>query len=265
MSGAIKAIGSSASADADGSSAVMRLRAKGSITPVSVQEDMYRLPYHWFPEERLKRFERQEKQRIVSKLIEKHEGQSIHDYLDVGCGDGRWTSDIFESLGKNLRCTGIDFSERAIGFARLISPKIDFRIQAGEALNFDPESFDLVTAIEVLEHVPDEHELGFLKELRKVLRSGGLLILTTPSTNLRLAAHHYRHYTISRLTGLLTRAGFSVMDVRGQSTKCSGARRWLRKRTNLFPIFWKLWRFTYKEAAPEKSLNLLVAARPVVG
>jgi len=91
-----------------------------------VQEDFYHLPYHWFPERRLQQYERQEKQRIIFELIGKY-APKVQRYLDVGCGDGRWTADIYNYLGYNVSASGIDFSERAITFAKLITPDIDFQ------------------------------------------------------------------------------------------------------------------------------------------
>lgn len=231
--------------------------------PVQQQEDFYTLPYHWFPEQRLKKFEREEKQRLVFNLLTTHCLQPVTRYLDVGCGDGRWTADIHRFLGQPIQTTGVDFSERAIRFARLITPEIDFQLHQGEALPFAESSFDLVTAIEVLEHVEDRSERLFLHELRRVLTKNGLLILTTPSWNLQLARHHFRHYSVERLTELIEENGFAVLAVRGQSIPCYGYKRKLRKRMNLFPWLWKLWKFSYRESSPDKSLNLIIAARPV--
>jgi SAM-dependent methyltransferase len=149
-----------------------------------------------------------------------------------------------------------------VRFAQLIVPDIDFRVHYGEELPFEPSLFDLVSAIEVIEHVESEAEEQFLTELRRVLRKGGLLILTTPSWNLPLTNHHFRHYSAGRLCELLERTGFDVLDLRGQSIPCFGRRRKIRKWMNLFPVIWKIWRFTYRETRPEKSLNLIVAARP---
>jgi SAM-dependent methyltransferase len=226
------------------------------------QEYLYRLPYHWFPEERLKRFEREVKQRIIFSLIEEYCDNLISNYLDVGCGDGRWTSDIHEVINNNsLHSIGVDFSSQAIGFAKLISPHIEFQIQRGEDLPYGDKRFDLVTAIEVIEHVEDGKEEVFLHELKRVLQEDGLLILTTPSWKLRLTHHHYRHYSIERLIELIDSAGLSVICIRGQSIPCYGFRRKLRKRMNLFPVIWKFWRFSFRETSPEKSLNLIVAAK----
>lgn len=228
--------------------------------PVAEQEAMYRFPYHWFPEVRLEQFEREEKQRIVFQLIDGHRESTVRYYLDVGCGDGRWTADIHKHLNAERTTVGIDFSERAIGFARLISPSIDFRVHRGEDIPFPNQTFDLVSAIEVIEHVEDGKEEAFLGECRRVLKRAGLLILTTPSWNLRLTNHHFRHYSIERLTNLLVEAGFEIVDVRGQSAPCYGIMRKIRRIMGRTPKVWRLWKYTYRETEPEKALNLIVAA-----
>lgn len=231
-----------------------------SPTPAQHQEDKYRLPYHWFPEDRLPRHTRQEKERILRALIERH-APSVRRYLDVGCGDGRWTSDLLQCLGADVEACGTDISERAIAFARLISPQVDFEVFDGQRLPFADQSFDLVTSIEVIEHIEAEEEALHLRETKRVLRPGGLLVLTTPSQLLPLPPHHLRHYTIERLTGLLQECGFEVCEVRGQMTPAwSRFSRW-RKIMNRFPFLWMPWRRTVRETVPERALDLLVAAR----
>lgn len=226
-----------------------------------LQEDKYRLPYHWFPEDRLPRFTREEKTRILLELIDGHAPRPTRRYLDVGCGDGRWTTDLTHQLGKGTTATGIDISARAVGFARLISPHIDYQVFDGSHLPFPDRSFDLATSIEVIEHIDDEGELRHLEEIGRVLRPGGLLVLTTPSRLLPMPPHHLRHYTIERLTEILEAAGFEVADIRGQMRPAWSRFAKLRKIMNRFPFLWMPWRRTVRETSPGQALDLLVAAR----
>ncbi|MBN1304033.1 MAG: methyltransferase domain-containing protein [Anaerolineales bacterium] len=237
-------------------------------TPIEAQESLYRLPYHWFPEPWLRQFEREEKKRIIHSLIHKHHNGVPSRYLDVGCGDGRWTSDIRDVLtdifNKDIDTYGIDFSERAIGFAKLIKPEIKFQVSPGEDIPFPGSYFDLLTSIEVIEHVEDSSEKKYMTELRRVIHQEGLVLLTTPSWHLRLPEHHFRHYTVERLTRLANHAGFQVLEVRGQSIPYYFyPLRRMRIILEGFPKLWRIWRYTYKEVAPEKALNLFVALRPV--
>jgi len=73
--------------------------------------------------------------------------------------------------------TGCDVAQEALRRARARAPTVEF-VLTGEELPFADESFDVVWAGEVLEHVQDG--LGLLAEVRRVLRPGGRLLLSTP-------------------------------------------------------------------------------------
>jgi 2-polyprenyl-3-methyl-5-hydroxy-6-metoxy-1,4-benzoquinol methylase len=82
--------------------------------------------------------------------------------LDVGCGEGvlvhRWAQRLGEA-----RMVGIDLEEPSIqaGWAERRAPNLEYRVMRAENLPFEPDEFDVATAIEVLEHVPDpEHTLA---------------------------------------------------------------------------------------------------------
>jgi len=96
--------------------------------------------------------------------------------LDLGCGSGRLL-EILED--KDIDYFGIDFSEKLIEIAKRNYPS--FKFQAANVLNlpFPNNSFDKVFSIRVLMHIPSkEFQLQFLKEAKRVLKPGGLLILT---------------------------------------------------------------------------------------
>ena len=224
---------------------------------------MYRLPYHWFPEKGLSKFDREEKQRIIFSLVNSYLKSSCHRYLDIGCGDGRWTSDIHKFLGGKIESWGIDISERAIGFAKLISPEINFKVKRGESTNFDSSIFDLVTMIEVLEHIEERAEKQILKESHRLLKKGGLLIITTPSDNLRLTLHHFRHYSLYRIEELLHENKFKIVEVKGHGRPIYGIKKEIRKFMKQFPLIWKFWKFSYRETVIEKASHLIVAAKPI--
>jgi ubiquinone/menaquinone biosynthesis C-methylase UbiE len=227
------------------------------------QEELYKLPYHWFPEKYLKKFDRRERQKIIFHYIEKFLTNTPATYLDVGCGDGRWTTDIYNYLGKNVAAWGIDISERAIGFARLISPMIRFSVMSGDSTNFQSNYFDLITMIEVIEHMPDDREEKVIREVHRLLKGEGLLILTTPSLNERLNAHHFRHYSVESITDLLVKHNFSIMDIKGQGKPIYGPKKEIRKFMKELPLFWKTWRFSYKERNIGEASHLYIAARPI--
>jgi 2-polyprenyl-3-methyl-5-hydroxy-6-metoxy-1,4-benzoquinol methylase len=82
--------------------------------------------------------------------------------LDVGCGEGVLVHKWAQRLGER-RVVGIDLEEESIqaGWSERRAPNLEYRVMQAENLPFAEGEFDLATAIEVLEHVPDpEHTLS---------------------------------------------------------------------------------------------------------
>ncbi|HTA12509.1 MAG TPA: class I SAM-dependent methyltransferase [Solirubrobacteraceae bacterium] len=148
--------------------------------------------------------------------------------LDVGCGEGRFTAELVRA---GASAVGVDVAEEPLRRARARHPQLDVRLIDGDGpWQLEDASFDVVWAGEVLEHVLDT--AAWLSEARRVLRSGGNLLVTTPghgrATLLGLAlsrrafaAHfdplgdHVRFYSRQTLTGLIEQFGFeSVRAVR---------------------------------------------------
>jgi 2-polyprenyl-6-hydroxyphenyl methylase / 3-demethylubiquinone-9 3-methyltransferase len=105
--------------------------------------------------------------------------------LDVGCGGGL----LAEALARaGARVTAIDLAPGMIEVARLhaleASLAIDYRLAAAEELIVaEPGAFDVVTCMEMLEHVPDPE--GMVATLARALRPGGALFVSTLNRNLR--------------------------------------------------------------------------------
>ncbi len=96
--------------------------------------------------------------------------------LDLGCGNGRYFT-LFKE--KRIDYFGIDFSEKLIEIAKNKYPEGNF--QTGDALHlpFTEKFFDKVYSIAILHHIPSkEYRLQFLKEIKRILKPGGTLILT---------------------------------------------------------------------------------------
>jgi SAM-dependent methyltransferase len=100
-------------------------------------------------------------------------------FLDAGCGDGRHLAALARSPWWPARAVGTDISERILETARrAVAPREPELLRANlEALPLEDESFDLVLCSQVIEHLLDP-DAG-LRELARVLRPGGTLILTT--------------------------------------------------------------------------------------
>jgi 2-polyprenyl-3-methyl-5-hydroxy-6-metoxy-1,4-benzoquinol methylase len=85
-----------------------------------------------------------------------------HSLLDVGCGEGVLVHQWAQRLGE-CRVVGIDLEEQSIqaGWSERQAPNLEYHVMRAENLPFAENEFDLATAIEVLEHVPDpEHTLA---------------------------------------------------------------------------------------------------------
>jgi SAM-dependent methyltransferase len=128
--------------------------------------------------------------------------------LDAGCGGGRTLDDLAE-YG---RVSGVDLSEFAVEAARARGHE-DVRVGPVETLPWSDGSFELVTALDVIEHTQDDR--ATLRELRRVTTPGGHAIITVPAYQWLFSAHdvvnqHFRRYNRSGLTTAAVEAGWSV-------------------------------------------------------
>jgi 2-polyprenyl-6-hydroxyphenyl methylase/3-demethylubiquinone-9 3-methyltransferase len=103
--------------------------------------------------------------------------------LDVGCGGGL-LSEGMAAMGAQI--TGIDLSDKALGVARLhlleSGQQVDYRqIAAEELADAQPASFDVVTCLEMLEHVPDP--ASTVRACARLVKPGGQVFLSTISRN----------------------------------------------------------------------------------
>ena len=99
-------------------------------------------------------------ERALDDLFDRAGAQSL---LDVGCGEGVLVHRWAERLGETRRVVGIDLQEESIqaGWAERTAPNLEYRVMQAQNLPFRANEFDLATAIEVLEHVPDpEHTVS---------------------------------------------------------------------------------------------------------
>src|SRR5262245_35421081 len=99
--------------------------------------------------------------------------------LDIGCNAGAWLLEC-RRLYPNARLAGIDINGEALAFARSRLPEADLREAGAECIPFPDSSFHYATCIEVLEHVPPALWRTVFREVSRVLRPGGRLILSTP-------------------------------------------------------------------------------------
>ena len=140
--------------------------------------------------------------------------------LDVGCGVGAFHPLMREMCG---RLCGTDVSAASVAQARQSNPGVEYEAYDGEVLPYGDAAFDLATAICVMHHVPPMKWLGFLREMRRVVRPGGVLCVIehnpfNPLTRLAVARCEFDRDAVllraSQTQRLMTEAGLRNVDTR---------------------------------------------------
>ena len=161
-------------------------------------------------------------ERTLEELLTRAEPRSL---LDVGCGEGVLVHQWAQRLDER-RIVGIDLEEESIqaGWAEHQAPNLEYHVMHAENLPFAENEFDLASAIEVLEHVPDpEHTL---QEMARCAERH--LLVSVPREpmwrmlNMARGAYwpalgntpgHLNHWSRRSFVGLLSRYG-QVAEVR---------------------------------------------------
>ena len=165
--------------------------------------------------------------------IDGHAGLKGKHAIDIGCGGGL-LSEGMAALGAQV--TGIDLSEKALGIARLhlyeSGQVVDYRLISAEAMAAEaPAGFDLVTCLELLEHVPDP--ASTVAACARLVKPGGQVFLSTINRNpkayllavvgaeyvfnlLPRGTHEYtRFLKPAELARLCREAGLEVLEITG--------------------------------------------------
>jgi 2-polyprenyl-3-methyl-5-hydroxy-6-metoxy-1,4-benzoquinol methylase len=150
------------------------------------------------------------RRRVLRAVLDRLDLPPDARLLDAGCGSGRELDD----LALHGRVAGVDLSETAVEAARARGHD-DVRLAAVERMPFDDASFDVVTCLDVVEHTPDDR--ATLRELRRVTRPGGVLVVTVPAYQALWSAHdvanrHFRRYRAGTLRAAAAEAGWSVVS-----------------------------------------------------
>jgi ubiquinone/menaquinone biosynthesis C-methylase UbiE len=156
--------------------------------------------------------------REIKNFFKSRDGQI--NVLDAGCGFGQYSYFIAKKF-RNSNVLGVDINEERIKesekFAREEGiENLKFDIADLENLNYE-ESFDLILAVDVLEHI--ENDVKVLKNFYRALKKDGLLIISTPSSfggsdvhsdeDASFIEEHIRHgYSQDEIKSKLEEAGF---------------------------------------------------------
>ena len=156
----------------------------------------------------------------------RREMAGLRDHLDIGCGPGTFIA----SLGGETQSRGIDIAKPQIEFAQTHYGGVgrSFEVTGELPLPYDDDSFDAVTIIELIEHLPAEQNRTLIAEALRVLRPQGKLLVSTPNYAscwpliealvnrlgpTSYAEQHITHYRPASLHKLLEQAGAGDISV----------------------------------------------------
>ncbi|NUL81286.1 MAG: class I SAM-dependent methyltransferase [Armatimonadetes bacterium] len=147
---------------------------------------------------------------LVLSLLEPYapNGWSI---LDAGCGTGAMAVE----LQKWGDVTGADSEERALEYCRQRGLR-NLALCSVESMPFGDEQFDLITALDLIEHVGDDR--AALSEMARCLKPGGILALSVPAYRFMWSGHdlalmHKRRYRASELRAKIEETGLKVEKI----------------------------------------------------
>lgn len=156
---------------------------------------------------------------LAKKLLSEKEFKKC---LDVGCASGYMVSEISKHYPK-AKYVGVDSYDKVVVHAKKNYPHINFKVANAEKLPFKKEEFDLLICYETIEHITNP--LKALKEMKRVLKKNGTLILTMDSGSLlfRIVWYvwertkgkvwqgaHLHPFHHEELGGIIKQAGFKV-------------------------------------------------------
>jgi SAM-dependent methyltransferase len=150
------------------------------------------------------------RKRIVLDTIDRYLLKSSDlKVLDIGCGSGVMLNAL-EDVGETF---GMDMSDEAISFSKEI---FNGKVEKGflpDQIPYEENYFDLITALDVIEHV--DRDIDSLKAIRTRLVPDGKVVITVPAYMYLWSAHdalneHKRRYTLTELNAKLVQAGFTV-------------------------------------------------------
>jgi 2-polyprenyl-3-methyl-5-hydroxy-6-metoxy-1,4-benzoquinol methylase len=184
-------------------------------------------------------FTRAKAQYLTRIMTDRFGDPSRLDLLDVGCGTGN----LHPLLAQGVRSIqGVDVSSECLATARERNPRIDYRLYEGNTLPFGDAAFDVVFTICVMHHVPPNDWLPFARELRRVVKPGGIALVFehnpyNPLTRYVVSSCEFDTDAVL-LTGgtakrILGEAGFSDVTIRNILT-IPAANRAILKVDRLF-------------------------------
>jgi len=196
------------------------------------------------------------KRSLVDYWIRKLSGETPGRVLvDCGAGTGRFAleqSDRFQVMAVDDHEESLRIAKQRLGAERV------FHGSATAMPFFEDNTCDVLTALDVIEHIPDD--LAAVREMKRVLKPGGLLVVTVPAlmglwSDWDEALHHQRRYHARQLLDLARGAGLEIVH-------------WHYTNVAVLPLVWAVRKWQQRvgrtsrqraeDAVPPRLLNTLL-------
>ncbi len=171
------------------------------------------------------------RRKVLGALLEGLDPPGGWRVLDVGCGTGG----NFAFLSRYGQVEGCDYSEEAVRFCRMRGG-VSVREASIYELPYGDDSFDLVTCLDVIEHL--RLDLPAFLELKRVAKRGGHLLVTLPAgpgiySDFDCLAGHLRRYTLPEVRLLMRESGLEIERLTGYTVLMHPLIRYYRRRGSL--------------------------------
>lgn len=203
------------------------------------------------------------KRDVVKRLLAKlGPPQREHLLLDCGAGTGRFAQEM-ESV---CRVMVLDDHEESLRLLRRKFRADQILSLAGDRVPLPDASLDYVTALDVLEHVPDDRAV--VEGFHRLLKPGGLAVATVPAgmalwSDWDVALHHFRRYDRAQLVALFPESGWEILHVNYTNVLAYPAvwcvRRWRSRRREQAAAGAE----RFEDKVPAAPLNALLRAQYV--
>ncbi|MBI2354870.1 MAG: class I SAM-dependent methyltransferase [Deltaproteobacteria bacterium] len=184
------------------------------------QEAEYEFPYHYvtqFKDGQFKHFFLDtwsiNYASTIEFLLQRIDAGQGTRIVDIGCGDGRFSRELALAF-QSSAVVGIDYSRRAIALALAMNTEIaNLSFESVDITAKHPfGTFDVAVLMEVIEHIPIEDAVSFIRSVRALIKDGGVLYLTVPHENKPLEYKHHQHFSVEKIVECLT-PSFEIAEV----------------------------------------------------
>ena len=234
------------------------------------QEEEYWFPYHYIPRVIKNKYTTDlsldwgyEYLQTKDLLTGFFEVSQYSDVLEVGCGDGALLNFIVNKF--NLKCTGVDFSQRAIDLANLYKANNNVNFICGDIFddNILQEKHECLLLVEVLEHIPDDVRVKFINKCFSKLSSGGMALITVPHKNKKLIDKHFCHFDKESIISLITQNDSVCIEEISffENMRTSMIRKIINNRFYKIKVLWDIFLYSnhrYNSLSENKCGRIMV-------